>query len=202
LRDSYLAGNNTVLPGCDKADPFSPRFWPGRLETLARRRKPAGIFLVDMGDLFGPWVPAKWIEAILQVVKARPQHRWYLLTKNPARYEEFAPWPDNCWLGATITCQADWDERWQELENVEAAVRWVSVEPFLGEIDMVFSTLSGILPNWIVIGALTGCLAQQPYGWWVQGLTEQAERWGGKVFHKDNLALPEGIERRRQWPKV
>ena len=59
LRARYLA-NPDVAPGCDPADPFAPRYWPNRRYEPLLRATPSGIFAVDMGDLFGPWLPARW----------------------------------------------------------------------------------------------------------------------------------------------
>jgi protein gp37 len=47
-----------------------------------------------MADLFGRWVPAEWIEAVLDSIRANPQWNSLLLTKFPKRLAEFQ-FPDN-----------------------------------------------------------------------------------------------------------
>lgn len=46
-------------------------------------------------------------------------------------------WPLlNAWIGVSVTCQADADERIPHLLHSPAAHRWVSVEPMVGPIDL------------------------------------------------------------------
>ncbi len=44
------------------------------------------VFVADMGDMFGDWVPEKWIYRVLEVVERFPQTTFLFLTKNPRRY--------------------------------------------------------------------------------------------------------------------
>lgn len=181
-------------------DPFWPRYWEWRLEQPQKRRKRTRIFVCDMADLFHAYVPTEVIDEVLASCRRAPQHIYLFLTKNPARYADFAPWPDNCWLGTTVTNQQDWDERWPEMDGLKAAVKWVSFEPVLGAIDLA------VVPDqlaWAVIGAQTGPLARQPNAEWVTGLvTDDLGLFGVPVFTKDNLDCEGmGIERRREMPR-
>jgi protein gp37 len=115
---------------------FAPHFYPGRLSEPAKAKKPSKIFTVSMGDLFGDWVPTLWIAAVLEQVYKNPQHTFQFLTKNPKRLKDFNPWPTNCWVGTTVTNQADADERLPWLLKVDASVLFVSHEPLLGQIDV------------------------------------------------------------------
>ena len=76
-------------------------------KTLLKRRRPSKIFVCDCGDLWGEWVPNEWIEEVLKVVKKCPQHTFQFLTKNPQRYLDFEPLPDNSWAGTTVTSNKD-----------------------------------------------------------------------------------------------
>lgn len=50
---------------------------------------------------------------------------------------EHDPWPlPNVWLGVSVENQAAADERIPELLATPAAVRWISAEPLLGEVDL------------------------------------------------------------------
>lgn len=198
LRKLYLSNPN-VAPGCDPEDPFSPRFWPERLQEPLRRKKPTKIFVVDMGDLVHPSVSVGWLWQIRSVIEQCPQHTFLLLTKNPKGYN-YPEWPDNCWLGTTVTCQRDWDERWPLLRDAGAKVRFVSFEPLLGEID--FTWLDSRNLNWAIIGAMTGPEAVGVEPRWAVGLMAYLQFDGIPVFHKDNLDCEAlGIERRREWPR-
>src|SRR5262249_1116065 len=64
-----------------------------------------------MGDTFGGWTPAAWIEATLAVERANPQWNFLHLTKFPGRLLEFDFSP-NMWIGTSV----DWQQR---VENVE-----------------------------------------------------------------------------------
>jgi protein gp37 len=191
-------------------DPFGPSFYPYRFVQPAKVKKPSRIFVCSMGDLFGDWVPQDWIKAVLNVAKAThfpKSHTFLFLTKNPKRYQEFNPWPANCWLGATITNQADADERIPDLLKAQAAVRFVSVEPMLAPVDLRSYLTEYAGPgarflskvNWLILGAMTGpgSKAYQPDLAWVQYLIDQARAAGVACLIKDNLKWPERIQ---EWP--
>jgi len=129
---------------------------------------------------------------------------------------EFSPFPDNCWVGVTATNAKMLREGLMHLEEIEASVKYVSLEPLLERIyDSLYflnalpDFLSAI--DWLIIGACTGTgiemlrLAEaykredgsvMPYGnkftlqpkiEWVQEIVEAADKAGVKVFLKDNL---------------
>ena len=124
LRAKCLANNN--LPSHNEpnykehlANPFYPRFWPERLKELQKAKSwtygegrtrvirqrdttPKGIFVCNMCELFGDWVPTNWQMEIFNVVRANPQHRFYFLTKQPWNLAKWSPFPDNCWIGTTV----------------------------------------------------------------------------------------------------
>ncbi len=85
---------------------FKPKLHRNEL----RRRFPEGsyVFVSDMGDLFGSWVPRHWIALVFNNIR-RNRNSWFLLlTKNPARYLELLDiMPENVVLGATIETNRD-----------------------------------------------------------------------------------------------
>ena len=115
---------------------FIPHWHPEMLDKPHFWKKPRRIFVQSMGDLFHPSTPQFQIELVLAMAKALPRHTFQFLTKNPKRLKDFNPWPANCWVGTTVTGQADADERLPWLLQVEAVVRFVSHEPLLGAIDL------------------------------------------------------------------
>ena len=102
----------------EKGKRFDPHFWPERLsrpantkpKDLSKFEDPAdrlgwkNVFTGSMTDLFGKWVPEKWIQAVLQVMEDNPQWNFLLLTKFPIRMSEFE-YPDNVWLGTSVDGQ-------------------------------------------------------------------------------------------------
>ena len=84
------------------------RFFPEKLAEPLRRRKPAGIFVCDMGDLFHESITDEQIAAVFGVMAACPQHRFYVLTKRAKRMAEWFERMGNrdqpisdCWEKAT-----------------------------------------------------------------------------------------------------
>ena len=191
LKQRYLANPN-VAPGCDPNDPFSPRFWPRRLNEPRRLKKPAKIFAVDMGDMFAPCIPRAWQDAGFSMERECPQHTFQHLTKFPENLAQHNPWPDNTWVGATAINNEMAIRAVEGLLKTDACANFISFEPLLGPISVDLSHI-----NWIIIGAQTNP-KRQPSPEWVQALLDEADRWNVPVFMKDNLAWP---SRRREWPK-
>jgi protein gp37 len=209
------------------ADSFMPKFHEDRLSQPAKVKKPSKIFVCSMADLFGDWIATEWIETIFRTVRACPHHTFQFLTKNPRRLKDFNPWPDNCWVGTTVTNQADADERLPWLLQVEASVLFVSHEPLLSKINMTkirtpaeytrglnaftgyFDNTpfdEGLLGNWVgwgIIGSMTGPGAVKPKYEWVQSLHEQYRAAGVPIFLKDNLKWTDGhyAQKIQEFPK-
>jgi protein gp37 len=191
LRNLYLANAN-VAPGCDPDDPFSPRFWPDRLDGPFGVKRPSKIFVCSMGELFDPNVPRSWIEGVLATVGEADWHTFQFLTKQPQRAAEFT-FPPNVWAGVTIEDGGLVRQlRLRRLGDVDAPVRFLSFEPLTGP--------TTVLPewvDWVIIGAMTGPGATQPEPEWVQDLIDAADTRGIPFFLKDNLHWPRP---RQQWP--
>lgn len=60
---------------------------PWRLDKKFSRR--SFVFVCDMADLFGSWVPREWILKVLENVSRNKSASFLFLTKNPKRYAEF-----------------------------------------------------------------------------------------------------------------
>ena len=135
-----------------------------------------------MGELFGPWIPREWVLKILEVIKENPHHAFQILTKYPsnATYN----FPDNVWLGYTIT--DFYDLFWYDLkdfEDTKAKTHFISFEPLLGEIPT--DCLNGNI-DWIIIGSQTNPY-KPPKKEWVLLLLGRAKQLGIPVFMKNNL---------------
>lgn len=49
----------------------------------AQKKKPAVIFVVSMGDLFGEWVPDAWIERVFTAAQAAAMAHVFVSDKEP-----------------------------------------------------------------------------------------------------------------------
>lgn len=172
---------------------FEPTLHEKRLAEPAKVATPSKVFVCSVADLFGPWVPDRWIERVFTATQAASQHAYQFLTKYPAKLWRWNPWPGNAWVGTTATDQETMNEALVSLSHVLAPVRFVSAEPLLGPIT---ADLSGL--SWLIIGSMTGPGATPPKPEWVQGLIDSARAAGIPVWLKENLRWPETIQ---EWPK-
>jgi protein gp37 len=145
-------------------------------------------------------VPFLWILEVLRACEKAPWHTYLFLTKNPHRYVSIQRvesryrklWPDNCWLGVTVTNQEDADKRIPELWEADCRTIFVSAEPVLGPIHLPrppdYSPGDPSLGlSWLIIGAMTGPKAIRPKVDWVNSLVIQAKSAGIPIFVKNNL---------------
>jgi protein gp37 len=167
------------------------RFDLSVLNSIKGIKKPSRIFLCSTHDLFGAWIPDKWIFDIITECHRYPQHTFILLTKNPARYQNFT-FRNNFWLGSTLTEQSDdWRAAFARVSK-HKGVKFFSIEPLLGKIDL--PELSFI--NWLIIGGLSPA-PKHPHIW-VDHLIKQADEFHIPVFIKSNAYYP---TIRQEFPK-
>jgi len=137
------------------------RLHPELLDQPLRWRKPRRIFVCSQADLFHKAVPGKFIDEVLVMMASAGWHSFLVLTKRPKRMLECLhnpamgtyiwdranrthgpfigePWPlPNVWVGVSVEDQKTADELIPLLLQTPAMVRWVSVEPLLGAIDLL-----------------------------------------------------------------
>lgn len=79
---------------------------------------------------------------LFALIEATPSLDWQLLTKRPQNVMRMVPaawqkkFPPNVWMGTTVEDQQRADERIPALIAIPAAVRFLSIEPMLGELDI------------------------------------------------------------------
>lgn len=185
---------------------FKPTFHPYRLGAPIHQKVPAiaeqelgyrNIFTCSMADLFGKWVPAEWIEAVLGVIRDCPQWNFLLLTKFPNRLAEFE-FPANAWLGTSVDCQARVKNAERSFARVQGGIKWLSIEPMLEPLK--FDSLS--MFDWVVIGGAsksTETAEWIPPRRWVMDLEHQAAAAGCMIYEKTNLGV-QGPSRLREYP--
>jgi DNA repair photolyase len=103
------------------------------------------VFVSDMGDMFGEFVPDTWIKQVLHHIRQFPEADFLFMTKNPERYLELLPYiPENVILGATIETtlaeivQTDKisnaplpTSRYEAMKALDWNRKMVSIEPIL-----------------------------------------------------------------------
>lgn len=179
--------NHIATPGEKYPYGYDPTLYPHRLSEPKSLKKPAKIFVVDAGDLFGAWVPDTWIVDVLNVIRECPQHTFQLLTKNPQRLLSFE-FPQNAWVGTSINSDKD-ANRAEIVKRAHASVRYLSIEPLLGEVAFDFTGI-----DWIIVGAMTGKNSVIPEKEWIDGILTATRENNIPVFMKKNMEryYPEG----------
>lgn len=178
---------------------FEPTLHSYRLLEPQRMKKPAHIFTVSMGDMFGEWVPEKWIKAVFDAIEQAPQHTYTILTKNPKKAYEFlcnhydGISQDNIIIGTSITGSLDEPEQTRlrylsHLRETCIVSTVLSVEPMLFEIN------PDLLPpvDWLIIGGQTGRNPIIPPFKSIRKLLIDCFGSCTPVFVKDNCRYPDG----------
>ncbi|MGE4193047.1 MAG: DUF5131 family protein [Pseudodesulfovibrio sp.] len=205
------------------------------LGTPLHWRKPCRVFVGSMTDLFHEDTPDEWIGKVFATMALSSHITFQVLTKRPERMHRFingihntigvvdprqpdgpndpvlvqhVKWPlPNVWLGVTVENQEQADKRIPILLDTPAAVRFVSVEPMLGPVDLEgvgrdLNALEGVWAvkspgenneydifdtpalDWVICGGETGPGARPMWEPWARDLMEQCEADGIPFFFK------------------
>lgn len=132
---------------------------PDRLDQPVRWKRPRRIFVNSMSDLFHENVPVGWIADVFATMAYADQHTYQVLTKRPERMANLVSSPEfvtlvrgrrealglnltwqwplpGVWLGTSVENQRTADERIPHLLSTPASVRFLSVEPLVGPVDL------------------------------------------------------------------
>lgn len=187
--------------GYPEDDPFRVTVHPDKLELPLRWKKPRTVFVCSMGDLFHKDVPTQTIALVWRMMNKASRHTFLVLTKRPKRMAYFLKQYDiqplpSVWLGVTTENQQRANERIPLLLQCPAAVRFVSVEPMLGPVDIrgalgfSFSDAhEGFLydvpaVDWIIVGGETGAGARPMDPGWARSVRDQCKAAGIPFFIK------------------
>lgn len=187
------------------------------------------VFCASMADVFEDRPDLVEPRArLFRLIEATPNLDWLLLTKRPENVARMAPelheevgdtrrrLPDNVWLGTTCEDQQRADERIPHLLGVPAAVRFLSVEPMLGPVDLMpyiaeyDATANGLgepgeyvaLPPsargiaWVIVGGESGAGARPFDVAWARDVVEQCRVARVACFVKQLGAHPSEHETR------
>lgn len=191
-----------------------PRKWQGdakRFDQVFNRRQ--RVFCASLADVFDNAVPTSWRDDLFALIEDCPDLDWLLLTKRignvPAMLADLGrdALPDNVWLGATIVNQVEADRDIPKLLAVPARVRFLSMEPLLGPVDLTRLHHDGMVAvnaltgdcgvpephapsgfrglDWIIVGGETGAKEARPmHPDWARSLRDQCAAAGTPFLFK------------------
>lgn len=201
----------------------------GASAVPARRR----VFCSSLADVFDNEVDPQWRADLFELIESTPNLDWLLLTKRIGNADRMIKQarlaivgssrlvvPDvlpNLWLGATIVNQQEADRDIPKLLDIPAKVRFLSMEPLLGSVDLGLLgtlpkqshpnyTLTHELLNWVIVGGESGPNARPMHPSWVSSLRDQCKaagvpflfkQWGEWAPHRVSAGGDEGGDLRR-----
>lgn len=192
-------------------------------EFKAKHGRRQRVFCASLADVFDNAVPVQWRISLMSLILETPDLDWLLLTKRIGNATEMLDvafrgalaqrekWADvvpaNVWIGATITSQAEADRDIQKLLQVPARVRFLSMEPLLGSVDLtsIRQPLAGesyaeanVLVrkstldrgadrpaiDWVIVGGESGPGARPMHPDWARSLRDQCAAAGVPFLFK------------------
>ncbi len=185
--------------------------WDKATKRDGVRRK---VFCASMSDFFEEhWQLDEWRDEAIDILSQLEWLDVQLLTKRPENILSMVPvawrqnWPAHIWIGTSVENQETADKRIPELLKVPAAIRFLSCEPLLSEIDLgkaspcgyycdpgvdgyghhdhAFWT-PGIVPaiHWAIVGGESGHHARPMQLDWAQSIVDQCQAAGVAVWVK------------------
>lgn len=183
------------------------RLFPENLDIPRKVKKPTMWFVNSMSDLFHKDIPDNFICNVITIINSNNRHIFQILTKRPERalilinnYRYLKRGlPKNLWFGVSIEDQKTADERIPILLQIPAAVRFLSIEPMLQEVNLdelpdmpvtIADTRKGSWNfsigriDWVIIGGESGPGARPMHLNWVRIVRDQCVAAGVPLFIK------------------
>ena len=154
------------------------------LEVPLGWRRSKRIFVNSMSDLFQDGVPKEFVARVWDVMARADWHVYQILTKRPDRMLELTqsgvlPLLPNVWLGTSVE-SAKYADRITLLQQVPAAVRFISFEPLIEPVGRV--NLNGI--HWAIVGGESGPGARPMDVSWIDDIKTSCDEHGTAFFFK------------------
>lgn len=224
-RNARFAGGQAVNwgPGAPRrrtspATWAMPRRWNAQADAfMAQHGRRQRVFCASLADVFDNAVDPQWRADLFTLIHQTPNLDWLLLTKRIGNVipmmaelvhdkDQDLPWLDmmplpNVWIGATITSQAEADRDIPKLLAVPARVRFLSMEPLLGPVNLErprpgpdldqgggskicqpWLIQSGI--HWVIVGGESGPGARPMSIQWARELRDQCVNAGVPFLFK------------------
>ena len=144
------------------------------------------VFCASLADVFDNQVLSKWRRDLFALIGECRRLNWLVLTKRPQNIRKMLPddWGDgyrNVWLGVTAESQMYFDQRWEHLQRIPAAVKFISYEPAIGPLRL---PKNGPFPDWLISGGESGPGARPMKPQWVRNIIADCRDRGVAPFHK------------------
>lgn len=175
---------------------FDLRLVPEKLCEPLSWRKPKMVFVNSMSDLFHSQVPNAYIGLVASVMQYATWHTFQVLTKRASRMRQLLNSElasvgkcEHIWWGVSVEDRKYGLPRVGELQEADAGVRFLSVEPLLEDLGAI--DLSGI--HWVIVGGESGPGARPMRREWVISIRDQCrdqhvpfffKQWGGVRKHR------------------
>ena len=162
---------------------FKLTLQPKRLDQPLQRKKPTVWFVNSMSDLFHQDIPDQFIDHVFDTIRRTPQHTYQILTKRAVRLPEYfasRSVPANVWLGVSVENRKYGKPRIDQLRQVSARIRFLSIEPLLEDLGQL--DLSDI--HWVIVGGESGAKARPMKAEWARAIQRQCENVGVAYFFK------------------
>ena len=168
--------------------------------TLHNRRQ--RVFCASLADVFDNEAPAAWRAELFALIGLTPHLDWLLLTKRIGNVPKMMDQPGmpkdgmpaNVWLGATVVNQEEADRDIPKLLAVPARVRFLSIEPMLGPVDLGAVWVPNVVLrnmvmaiyrlDWVICGGESGPKARPMQREWARSLRDQCESAGVPFLFK------------------
>ena len=179
-----------------------PLRWNAKAERLGVRYR---VFCASLADVFDNEVPAEWRHDLFDLIERTPHLDWLLVTKRIGNVRQMIPdrWsvcmPPNLWLGITVVNQAEADRDIPKLLGLKVSVRFLSMEPLLGHVDLRdppndigeprYSYMDAELDSrihWVIVGGESGPKARPMYPLWARALRDQCAAAGVPFLFKQH----------------
>ena len=205
-----------------------PRAWNKAAAGLAERPR---VFCASLADVFDNHtsILPEWRADLWALIRATPNLDWLLLTKRPGNIAKMLPpeWGGgypNVWLGCTVVNQDEADRDVPKLLAVPARVRFLSMEPLLGPVDLtelknpavtigehIYSALDcdvdpeddewhGAKIHLVIVGGESGPGARPMHPDWARSLRDQCQAAGVAFFFKQWGEWESSLDRDRDDP--
>lgn len=181
-----------------------PLQWNKQASSEGKRFK---VFCASMADVFedNPQLEP-WRVDLLNLIQETPRLDWLLLTKRPENvnrmieqatgFSDSGMWfhsAPNVWIGTSVENQEYADKRIPELLRIPAKIRFLSMEPLLGPVDLEDLAYEAAGPkwagfnalvDWVIVGGESGHYARPMHPAWVRSLKDQCQAAGVAFFFK------------------
>jgi protein gp37 len=120
---------------------------------------------------------------VFDSIRETSQHTYQILTKRSERlpqYFEMRAVPENVWLGVSVENRKYGKPRIDDLRQVQAKIRFLSVEPLLEDLGEL--NLHNI--HWVIVGGESGSKARPMKPEWARSIKQQCAEAGVAYFFK------------------